>query len=344
MARNSLIDFFEDFATSDRPFLVHDDGYRVREVSYRELADAARAFASRLTSAGFRADDKVVIWSENRPEWLAALWGCLLARVVLVPVDYRASPDLVVRISRIVQAKAVLVGAEVQAPAARDGRRLAIAGSFTIGRASTALGTGTRRWIEPRHPGTPEPRNPQRRHPRRNHLHVRRDGRTERRDDHASERPREHHSDRTRDREVPPVPAAVPADPLSEPAAAEPHVRAVDGDVRAADADGHGGVLSRLQSDRNPAADSLAADFRAGLRPEGARCPERTHRARRRRSRPRRMCSRASISCGAGGAIARCIACSAGSSGASSAARHRSSRSSKRSGESSASWSCRATG
>ena len=89
--RNTLIDFFEDFATIDRPFLVHDDGYRVREVSYRELANAARAFASRLTIAGIRADDKVVIWSENRPEWLVALWGCLLARVVLVPVDYRAS-------------------------------------------------------------------------------------------------------------------------------------------------------------------------------------------------------------------------------------------------------------
>ncbi len=51
-----------------------------------------------------------MIWSENRPEWLVALWGCLLARVVLVPVDYRASADLVTRIAGIVQAKAVLVG------------------------------------------------------------------------------------------------------------------------------------------------------------------------------------------------------------------------------------------
>ena len=42
--------------------------------------------------------------------------GCLLARVVLVPVDYRASPDLVTRISQIVEAKAVLVGAEVEPP------------------------------------------------------------------------------------------------------------------------------------------------------------------------------------------------------------------------------------
>ena len=70
VARNTLIDFFEDFATSDRPFLVHDDGYRVREVSYRELADAARAFASRLTSAGFRADDaarNAARWPCGRP-------------------------------------------------------------------------------------------------------------------------------------------------------------------------------------------------------------------------------------------------------------------------------------
>ncbi len=173
VARNSLIDFFEDFATSDRPFLVHDDGYRVREVSYRELADAARAFASRLTSAGFRADDKVVIWSENRPEWLAALWGCLLARVVLVPVDYRASPDLVVRISRIVQAKAVLVGTEVQAPAAVTGdvwqlRDVPIGqgagtGHWERGTGSRtpaprpSMDSGRPELVEGRHPGTAEP-------------------------------------------------------------------------------------------------------------------------------------------------------------------------------------------
>jgi long-chain acyl-CoA synthetase len=132
MARDTLLDFFEDYFTSDEPFIVHDDGYRVREVSYRALADAARAFASRLASHGVAPDDRVVIWSENRAEWVAALWGCLIARVVLVPVDYRATADLLGRVSAIVQAKVVAIGDEVTAPSEVTGAvwRLADAISF----------------------------------------------------------------------------------------------------------------------------------------------------------------------------------------------------------------------
>jgi long-chain acyl-CoA synthetase len=116
MPRDSLLDFFEDLYAVDEPFIVHDDGYRVREATYRQVADGARAFAARLAAAGIGPDDNVVIWSENRAEWVVALWGTLLARAVLVPVDYRASSELVVRIVGIVRAKAVLVGAEVPSP------------------------------------------------------------------------------------------------------------------------------------------------------------------------------------------------------------------------------------
>ena len=116
MARTTLLDFFEDFSHSPSTFIVHDDGYRVRQMTYREVADAARVFAATLAQAGVGPDDKVVIWSENRTEWVIALWGCLLARAVLVPVDYRASAELLTRISAIVKAKVVLVGDEVQPP------------------------------------------------------------------------------------------------------------------------------------------------------------------------------------------------------------------------------------
>ena len=117
MARDTLLDFFEDYSTTGDIFLVHDDGYRARQTSYRQVGDAARAFAARLTDAGVGAGDKVVIWSENRIEWVVALWGCLLARAVLVPVDYRASSDLLSRVTQIVQSKIVLAGEEVQVPA-----------------------------------------------------------------------------------------------------------------------------------------------------------------------------------------------------------------------------------
>ncbi|HTM34886.1 MAG TPA: AMP-binding protein, partial [Vicinamibacterales bacterium] len=117
MPRTTLLDFFEDFATSDDVFVVHDDSYRVRQVTYRQLAGAARAFAARLSAAGVGAGDNVIVWSENRIEWIVVFWGCLLARAVVVPVDYRTSEDLLHRIARVVRAKAILVGDEVKAPA-----------------------------------------------------------------------------------------------------------------------------------------------------------------------------------------------------------------------------------
>jgi long-chain acyl-CoA synthetase len=54
-----------------------------------------------------------VFFSENRPEWIVAFWGCLLAGVVVVPLDYRSAPDFLARVSRIVKARLVLIGQDV---------------------------------------------------------------------------------------------------------------------------------------------------------------------------------------------------------------------------------------
>ena len=121
MPRDSLLDFFEDISRSDDTFIVHDDGYRVRRATYRQVATAARTFGQRLIDAGVAPGEKVVIWAENRTEWVVALWGTLLVRAVLVPVDFRASADLVTRISAIVRARIVLVGDQVEVPATITG-------------------------------------------------------------------------------------------------------------------------------------------------------------------------------------------------------------------------------
>jgi long-chain acyl-CoA synthetase len=113
MRRDSLLDFFGDLAATRGEFLVYDDGYRSRSYTYEETARAARAFAARLQAAGVTKTDKVVFWSENRPEWIIALWGCLLNGTIAVPIDFRASRDFLERVSRIVDARIVLIGDEV---------------------------------------------------------------------------------------------------------------------------------------------------------------------------------------------------------------------------------------
>jgi long-chain acyl-CoA synthetase len=113
VARDTLIDFFGDLSQARGEFLVYDDGFRSRGYSYAEVANAARGVAARLHALGLRKGDKVVFWSENRPEWIVAFWACLLRGIVVVPIDYRASPDFLARVVGIVSARLILIGQDV---------------------------------------------------------------------------------------------------------------------------------------------------------------------------------------------------------------------------------------
>jgi long-chain acyl-CoA synthetase len=113
MQRETLLDFFRDCSTGRGEFLAYDDGFRARAYTYKQTGEAARGFAARLQAAGIAKGDKVLFWSENRPEWIIALWGCLLIGAIAVPIDYRASDDFLRRVVRIVDAKLLLIGDEV---------------------------------------------------------------------------------------------------------------------------------------------------------------------------------------------------------------------------------------
>src|SRR5882672_7167090 len=116
MARETLLDFFQDFADLPDEFLIYDDGFRSRSYSYNEVAARARGFAARLRDAGIAKDNKIILYGENRPEWIIAWWGCLLEGVIAVPIDYRSSFEFVDRIDKIVIAKAIVVGDETALP------------------------------------------------------------------------------------------------------------------------------------------------------------------------------------------------------------------------------------
>ena len=117
MTRETLLDFFDERLRSDAEFCVHDNGYLVRRYSYATVRLAAGDFAARLAAAGVAAGDKVLFWSENRPEWVMAFWGCLLRGAVVVPIDYRASAGFLHKVGQLVDARVLLVGDEVEPPA-----------------------------------------------------------------------------------------------------------------------------------------------------------------------------------------------------------------------------------
>ncbi len=112
--RQSLVDLFSDFSESPAEFLQYDNGYRSWRYTYAQVGLAARRFAARLGEHNIGKGHKAIFWSENRPEWIAAFWGCVLAGVIVVPIDYRASPRFLRHIQEIVDARLILIGEEVQ--------------------------------------------------------------------------------------------------------------------------------------------------------------------------------------------------------------------------------------
>ncbi len=113
MRRDTLLDFFADLSHARGEFLVYDNGFRTHTYTYEDTVRAARAFAARLAQAGLTKGNAVLLWSENRPEWIVAVWGCLLQGIVAVPIDFRASPDFLRRVAAIVKARLLLTGSEV---------------------------------------------------------------------------------------------------------------------------------------------------------------------------------------------------------------------------------------
>ena len=73
-------------------------GVRQQRWSYRKLWEFSGRVAGLLRDRGIQKGDRVVIWSENRPEWVLAYFGCLRAGAVGVPLDVRSAPDFVSRI------------------------------------------------------------------------------------------------------------------------------------------------------------------------------------------------------------------------------------------------------
>lgn len=112
----SLAAFFQNWSRNKGDFLRYEGDLGHTRISYRLASSAAAGFAEYLRANGIATGDRIVLWGENRPEWILALWGCVLSGVVAVPVDFRSSPAMVSRIAQIVEARALLLGEGLNAP------------------------------------------------------------------------------------------------------------------------------------------------------------------------------------------------------------------------------------
>ncbi len=155
-----LIDFFDRYVRGHTEALVYDDGFRRWSYTHDQLRATAEAFAGRLADAGLRAGDRLLIWSDSRPEWVAAFWGCMLGGIAVIPVDAPASAELVRRIVKVAEPRALLLGDGLQVDPPLPSvvlwrlRDISWIDSSTTAAWRTGTGTGSRSARRPVDPST----------------------------------------------------------------------------------------------------------------------------------------------------------------------------------------------
>jgi long-chain acyl-CoA synthetase len=97
----------------DKPAILYRAG-KQRDFtvwSYSRFAEECRRVARGLLAAGFKKGDRVVLWAENRPEWMAVWMGTLIAGCVIVPVDFLVPEAECANIIKITRARAFFYSA-----------------------------------------------------------------------------------------------------------------------------------------------------------------------------------------------------------------------------------------
>ena len=112
MERRSITGFLQDFLSAGSEWMfVQRRGYRTVRWTYRQVAETSFQFARELESRGVVKGDRVMIWSENCAEWVAAFFGCALRGAIAVPMDDAATPDFAGRVYQQVSAKMLVCSA-----------------------------------------------------------------------------------------------------------------------------------------------------------------------------------------------------------------------------------------
>ena len=113
--RETLCSFIEDsLRRGSEIAFVQRDGLRAVHWTYAKVAQTAFQVCRELEARGVRKGDRALLWGENRAEWVAAFFGCLLRGVVAVPLDEQNTPDFASRVQQQVGAKLLLCGGEQQ--------------------------------------------------------------------------------------------------------------------------------------------------------------------------------------------------------------------------------------
>ncbi|MDR0474453.1 MAG: AMP-binding protein, partial [Treponema sp.] len=93
---------------ADKTFILHRTGKQKEFTrwTFAQFGGHCRRIACGLLAAGLERGDRVALWAENRPEWMAVWMGAIIGGFAIVPVDYLVSEEECRNIIKITRAKA----------------------------------------------------------------------------------------------------------------------------------------------------------------------------------------------------------------------------------------------
>ena len=109
----SLIDLIEDAATRyagrEQYVLRTDDGPHLQWTA-GDVVHHSKLVAWRLRGLGIKPGDRILTWSPSTPALPAVYFGAARAGAVIVPLDLRMAPDVLVRIAQSAGAQWLAIG------------------------------------------------------------------------------------------------------------------------------------------------------------------------------------------------------------------------------------------
>lgn len=109
----TLIEILDRIRELDtREAVSFSNGLRTWVWTYRELYASIGAVSGYFRSNGIQRGDRVVLWSDNRPEWISVFWAAVAAGIEIVPMDPQTHPDRVARVREEVGARCLFTDRE----------------------------------------------------------------------------------------------------------------------------------------------------------------------------------------------------------------------------------------
>ncbi|GHU02579.1 hypothetical protein FACS1894147_04750 [Spirochaetia bacterium] len=96
-------------------FQIYRDGGVYNRLSYEDFGLLSRQFAAILSGLGIGPGKKVMLLSENRPEWPAAFFGIALTGAVAVPVLTDLAPEQIKMIATHAEVSALCLSGNMEA-------------------------------------------------------------------------------------------------------------------------------------------------------------------------------------------------------------------------------------